>query len=470
MSKPLPEKIIITSCFRKWDCGTFTNERGYSMNSNRNTHSLIKPLILILVGFGILSFNPKVRRTVGSIFGKATKPSAPSGESPNGLIQAAPACSNKNSSQDVTVSIGSTDSQLEVIMHAGDGNVAEPADRCYEVGKEYPISINAELSPTAAIDMTVGAWVKVTKIRSITDQGRQSLILDLAHVRGLPRLVDRGPHIEASFGKIISESYPGGVFAAINTLIEHGGVLIDVRGTEDYLAGHDLRALSVPYQASIPTIRLKEISKPYSQFTKSDYFDLTKLPADKSKPLIFYGWDPIDYRPLRAMLAAHESGWKDVYWFREGEATRIGRRRLVREQLPDIKTVRLEETRELLKDKGIAVVSVLAPEDFKTAHIPGSVNAQFLYADPLAHFPEGNLGLNMEAFLLAKDSFQENMLPASKTTPILIYGIDHFDGKAAKAAIWAKARGWTTIYWYRDGLMDWMAAAAPVEGTTSAPH
>lgn len=89
------------------------------------------------------------------------------------------------------------------------------------------------------------------------------------------------------------------------------------------------------------------------------------------------------------------------------------------------------------RERGFALVNVLAQEDFQQAHIPGSIN-----------IPQGNEGVFEQRF--AKDK------------EIIIYCASpqcHASDKAAEELV---RRGFQRVYDYAGGLSDWKQGGYPV--------
>lgn len=63
----------------------------------------------------------------------------------------------------------------------------------------------------------------------------------------------------------------------------------------------------------------REKSAKAADFDKSqDQFDLTKLPADKAAPVIFFCNSGDCWRSYKAAVVVRDAGWKNVSWFRGG--------------------------------------------------------------------------------------------------------------------------------------------------------
>ncbi len=93
-------------------------------------------------------------------------------------------------------------------------------------------------------------------------------------------------------------------------LTQRGAVIVDTRVVNEYVDEHIKGAVSVPY---------KEKSAKRADFDPSlDSFDLSKLPADKSTPIVFYCNAGRCWKSYKASKAAVTAGYTAVYWLRGG--------------------------------------------------------------------------------------------------------------------------------------------------------
>jgi rhodanese-related sulfurtransferase len=93
-------------------------------------------------------------------------------------------------------------------------------------------------------------------------------------------------------------------------LHDAGVPMIDSRVAAEYAEKTIKGAISVPY---------KEKSEKVATFDATqDHFDLSKLPADKSAPLVVFCNGPECWKSYKASVAAVKAGYSKVYWFRGG--------------------------------------------------------------------------------------------------------------------------------------------------------
>ena len=98
--------------------------------------------------------------------------------------------------------------------------------------------------------------------------------------------------------------------AKAKALMDSGAKMIDTRVGNEYAEAHIKGAISVPY---------KEKSTKKADFDAAlDNFDLTKLPADKSAPIITQCNGAECWKSYKSAAAAIKAGHKKVYWFRGG--------------------------------------------------------------------------------------------------------------------------------------------------------
>jgi rhodanese-related sulfurtransferase len=89
-----------------------------------------------------------------------------------------------------------------------------------------------------------------------------------------------------------------------------GVPVIDARVANEYAEEHIKGAKNVPY---------KEKSAKSTSFDASqDSFDVSKLPADKSAPLVIYCNAGECWKSYKASVAALKAGYKNILWFRGG--------------------------------------------------------------------------------------------------------------------------------------------------------
>jgi rhodanese-related sulfurtransferase len=96
----------------------------------------------------------------------------------------------------------------------------------------------------------------------------------------------------------------------VDKLMRKGVPVIDARVANEYAEEHVKGARNVPY---------KEKSEKAVDFdSKRDTFDLSKLPADKKAPLVFYCNAGECWKSYKAVIVAQRDGYTDLYWFRGG--------------------------------------------------------------------------------------------------------------------------------------------------------
>jgi len=119
--------------------------------------------------------------------------------------------------------------------------------------------------------------------------------------------------VPALAAALTPESIPGTTVVTADkakVLMESGVLIIDTRVANEYVEQHIKGAVNVPY---------KEKSAKTVNFDASqDSFDLTKLPADKSKPVIFYCNAGECWKSYKSSVVAVKAGYKNIYWLRGG--------------------------------------------------------------------------------------------------------------------------------------------------------
>jgi len=93
-------------------------------------------------------------------------------------------------------------------------------------------------------------------------------------------------------------------------LLEAKVKVFDVRNELEYEDGHLPGAVSLPY---------KEKSAKSVNFDMAvDHFNLTRLPADKDIPIVFYCNGESCWKSYKASVTAIQAGYKKVFWFKGG--------------------------------------------------------------------------------------------------------------------------------------------------------
>ena len=93
-------------------------------------------------------------------------------------------------------------------------------------------------------------------------------------------------------------------------MLDSGVLVVDTRVGNEFAESHIKGAINVPY---------KEASLKAPNFdAKQDSFDLTKLPVDKGKPVVFYCNASECWKSYKASTVALRAGYRQIYWFRGG--------------------------------------------------------------------------------------------------------------------------------------------------------
>lgn len=93
-------------------------------------------------------------------------------------------------------------------------------------------------------------------------------------------------------------------------MVDGGVPIIDTRVANEYVQEHIKGAKSVPYK--------EKSAKDVKFDPKEDSFELAKLPAAKSAPVIFYCNAGECWKSYKASKVAVEAGWTKVHWLRGG--------------------------------------------------------------------------------------------------------------------------------------------------------
>lgn len=107
-------------------------------------------------------------------------------------------------------------------------------------------------------------------------------------------------------------SIPGGAMVSTDQAKQHfdkGVKFIDTRVAAEYAEKHIKGAANVVY---------KEKFGKTSKVDAEDTFDLEKLPADKSTPMVFYCNGSPCWKGYKGAAVAIKAGYKNVSWYRDG--------------------------------------------------------------------------------------------------------------------------------------------------------
>jgi len=107
-------------------------------------------------------------------------------------------------------------------------------------------------------------------------------------------------------------SIPGGTYvttAQAKEQFDKGALFIDSRVPAEYAEQHIKGAISVVY---------KEKHSRVSKIDPEDSMDMSKLPSDKTKPLVFYCNGSPCWRGYKGAIMAIKAGYSKVYWYRDG--------------------------------------------------------------------------------------------------------------------------------------------------------
>lgn len=96
----------------------------------------------------------------------------------------------------------------------------------------------------------------------------------------------------------------------VKDLMAKGVPVVDTRVGNEYAEAHIKGAISVPYKEK----SAKDVSFDGSQ----DSFDLSKLPGDKSAPLVMYCNAGECWKSYKAAVTAIKAGYTKIHWFRGG--------------------------------------------------------------------------------------------------------------------------------------------------------
>jgi len=103
----------------------------------------------------------------------------------------------------------------------------------------------------------------------------------------------------------------------VKKMLDSGVPVIDTRVANEFAEKSIKGARSVPYK--------EKSAKAIDFDAAQDSFDLSKLPADKKAPVVFFCNAGECWKSYKASVVASKSGWTSVYWFRGGMPEWVGK-------------------------------------------------------------------------------------------------------------------------------------------------
>lgn len=232
-------------------------------------------------------------------------------------------------------------------------------------------------------------------------------------------------------------------FVDMQKLESQGAKIVDVRLTAQFNANHLPQAINLPYAKSVDYAHAS-----WANFSKKETFNTSLLP--NATPLIFMGASEFDIAPVRALIFTSRAGFKNLFWYRGGEADRRKLNVETGMTYPNIETVDAKKTMDFISSKSGLTVDVRTGAEFKNDHLPNAIHAKY---SEVSSEPLQPSELNFKSLKNIGDTFKSKDL-GSANKSVLIYGADEFDFRAIKAAIWLQGNGWKNILWFRNGTKD----------------
>lgn len=93
-------------------------------------------------------------------------------------------------------------------------------------------------------------------------------------------------------------------------LMDGKAFFVDTRSVVNFGKGHVPGAVAIPYKGSSDDVAGFDASK--------DQFDLSKLPQEKDKSIVFYSDGPTGWKSYKAAVTAVKAGYKNVHYMRSG--------------------------------------------------------------------------------------------------------------------------------------------------------
>ena len=255
----------------------------------------------------------------------------------------------------------------------------------------------------------------------------------------------------------------------METAIQDGAQIIDIRSKKQFSAAHVKGAVHVPYTAGA---RMK-IFDEYANYVKAgDAFDIRRINQDKQKPVILMSEGPYSDNLFRAAVVLRSEGWKQIYLFYEG--FNYFSRMLWKPPAGSGLFETIVDTRffdSYRKIRGAIVVDVRSESEFAEGHIEGALNYPYQERDDIRMRRPGLSGDLLRQY---GDTMKQDP-PLGNFNSLLFVGRDQYDWRSYKAALIAKSLGYKNIYWFRGGFDLWEAshyddeAGYPIVRSVKAP-
>ncbi|MBT3402342.1 MAG: rhodanese-like domain-containing protein [Gammaproteobacteria bacterium] len=124
---------------------------------------------------------------------------------------------------------------------------------------------------------------------------------------------------------------------------------------------------------------------------------------------------------------------------------------LTPETIDELQTV--DSAWVLENHKNMVVIDTRKKSEFVEGHLPGALQLTY----------RGQRKVKVPDFDSSKDRFAIDKIPGDKTTAVIIYCQGVYCWKSYKAAVMLHRKGYSKVYWYRDGYPGWKKAGYPVE-------
>ena len=121
------------------------------------------------------------------------------------------------------------------------------------------------------------------------------------------------------------------------------------------------------------------------------------------------------------------------------------------ESIPGATVVTAEKAKAMV-EKGMLIVDTRVANEYVEQHIKGAISVPYK--------EKSEKSVNYDPIF---DSFDLSLLPADKSTPMILYCNAAECWKSYKSAKAAVKAGYKNVYWLRGGIPEWKAKGFPVE-------
>lgn len=254
---------------------------------------------------------------------------------------------------------------------------------------------------------------------------------------------EQGPFRFHSYAKSIDANQ-------LSQVRQQNPVIIDTRYPQDFRNDPVAGAINIPinsgvwkFDARTPT---RLLDSPINELSQID-----KTPV--TTPIVVFGYAN-SYAAYNLLTILATQNRKNLYYIPQGTFTlkKVNVRTPDNYGVAQISSDDLRQKRNQFK----YIIDVRGSTPFLATAIQGALNVEY---KSRTEKPNENpyTGLGYEVQMQMNDTFKIEALPdIRKSSPIVLYGVNSYDFRPLKAAIFLKEQGYSQVKWYRQGYEEWL--------------